>query len=239
MVTLPLVAIRPPEFAPRLETAALLLQADRVVLADTFAFSRQSYHNRARILTSQGPRWLTVPRRHAGLGQPIQEVEVVDDGWRRRHREALRAAYGAAPYYEHIAPEWEQVLETQGSLGDLAVATVEWAARWLQAPAEILRASTLPGAPRSLGPLAESAGAVLSIPESAARDAEALPETPVRLLHLDRQRLAPGVAGLSILDLLMRHGPAAAQLLRAMTTVAEGKSESHVDAGLNGGTVKP
>ena len=71
-----MTAIRPPEFAPRLDYVALLLAAERLVLADTFPFSRQGGHNRARIRTAQGAQWLTVPRRHAGLGQPLAEVEV-------------------------------------------------------------------------------------------------------------------------------------------------------------------
>ncbi|MEM0962250.1 MAG: WbqC family protein [Bacteroidota bacterium] len=211
-----LVAIRPPEFAPPLAAAALLLVADRVVLADTFAFSRQSHHNRARIDTGQGYRWLTVPRRHGGVGIPLAEVEVVDDGWRQRHRTALRAAYGKAPFYEHVAPEWDAVLDTKGPLADLTVASVRLAARWLRAPAEILRASEVPGALTSVDALADAVGAsaLLALPKTADVDARLAPGREVQVLHLDLP--APG---LSILDLLMRRGPAAADDLRARLSV--------------------
>lgn len=209
-----LTAVRPPEFAPRLEVAALLLVADRVVLADTFAFSRQSYHNRARIWTDQGARWLTVPRRHAGLGQPLTDVEVVDDGWRRRHRVALQAAYGAAPFYEHVAPEWSDVLDTPGSLADLAVASTVFAARWLRAPASLVRASDLPSQPHTLAAIVAATGSpeLVSIPEAAPHDARLLPGHPVRVLHLDRQR-PPAGRDVSVLDLLMHHGLAAGTVL--------------------------
>ena len=215
-----LTAIRPPEFAPRLPYAALLLTADRLVLADTFAFSRQGGHNRTRIRTGQGPLWLSVPRRHAGLGQPLAEVEVVNDGWRRRHVAALTAAYGSASFVEHVLPEWAAVLATPGSLADLSVASLRFTARWLKSETEILRASDLPGAPSTLTDVAEAAEVttLLTLPESARRDAEAV-GVPVRVLRfeeVERRQVGEGfVPGLGVLDLLMNHGPAAADVLRA------------------------
>ena len=209
-----LTAIRPPEFAPRAEVAALMLAADRFVMADTFAFSRQSFHNRARILTDQGPRWLTVPRRHAGVGQPLLEVDVLD-GWRREHRAALRAAYGKAPFYEHVAPEWDAVLETPGSLADLAVASMRFAARWLRAPADLVRASDLPGTPRDVAGVARAleAESLVVLPESAERDRTAV-GFEVDVLEVDLGKLGYDVAGVSVLDLVMRHGPGAAERLK-------------------------
>ena len=212
-------AVRPPEFAPRLAYAALLLAADRVVLADTFAFSRQSGQNRARVRSSQGPQWLTVPRRHGGLGVALTDVEIVEDGWRGRHRKALRAAYGMAPFYEHVAPTWDAVLDTPGPLADLAVASVEWAARWLDAPAQIVRASSLPDAPGALPDVVGAVGAetLLTLPESADRDREQV-DVPVRVLAFEearRRQAFPGfVPGLSVLDLVMNYGPASADVLR-------------------------
>ena len=215
----PVTAIRPPEFAPRLAYAALLLRADRLVLADTFPFSRQGGHNRARIRTAQGAQWLSVPRRHAGLGQPLTRVEVVEDGWRERHRKTVRAAYGMAPYFEHVAPSWDAVLDTPGSLADLAAASIAWAARWLEASADLVRASALPGAPAALADVVEAVGAeaLLTLPESAERDRQSV-GVPVRVLHVEeaeRRQAFPGfVAGLSVLDLVMNYGPASGDVLR-------------------------
>src|SRR5690606_16828207 len=97
----PMTAVRPPEFFPRLAYAALLLAADRFVVADTFPFSRQAWHNRTRIRTPEAPgwQWLTVPRRHAGKGAALRAVPL--DGtepWARTHARALRYNYGMAPF---------------------------------------------------------------------------------------------------------------------------------------------
>ena len=104
------LAVRPPDYFPPVAHAALLAQAGAVVIADTFAFSRQATHNRARILTSQGAQWLTVPRGHAPVGTPLGPSAVADDGWPRRHVRALRTAYGMAPFAEALLPEVEALL---------------------------------------------------------------------------------------------------------------------------------
>lgn len=214
-----MTAVRPPEFFPRLPYAALLLAADRLVLADTFPFSRQSGQNRARIRTSQGARWMTVPRRHGGVRQSISDVEVVDDGWRRRHLATLRAAYGMAPFYDHVAPELVYLLgPPYTSLADLTVATVEWTARWLEAPAEIVRASALPKSPDTLSAVFGVADTLLTLPESADGDCQQLPGVPVRVLRFDeteRRQAFPGFEpALSVLDLVFNYGPASADVLR-------------------------
>ena len=214
-----MTAVRPPELAPRLPYAALLLAADRVVLADTFPYSRQSGQGRMRIATVQGPQWLSVPRHHAGLGVPLDQVEIAGDDWRTQHRRALRMAHGRAPFYEHVAPEWDDVLDTTGPLADLSVASVHWAARWLKADAEIVRASQLPGAPARLDAVLDRVepDALLTLPESADRDAQVMAERggPTFVLHLDGD-LDPA---LSVMDLVMTHGLGAADVLRAAMRV--------------------
>lgn len=215
-----MTAVRPPEYFPRLPYAALLLLADRFVVADTFPFSRQGAHNRARIRTSQGDQWLTVPRRHAGRPLALCDVDLVDDGWPRRHLATLRAAYGMAPFYEHVEPGLTALLgRSYASLGDLAGATVAWTARWLEAPAEIVRASDLPGRPDALADALDAAGGgpLLTLPESAVTDGVGA-GAPVRVLSYrenERRQAFPGfVPGLSVLDLVFNYGPASAEVLR-------------------------
>jgi hypothetical protein len=222
-----MTAVRPPEYFPRLEYAALLLAADRFVIADTFAFSRQAWHNRMRIRTAEAPgwQWLTVPRRHAPPGTllltlPLDETRP----WARVHRRALRYSYGMAPFYEHYREGVEEILgRAWPSLGALAAAAVEWTARQLGAEAELVRASDLPGAPDTLPAVWEALGTppvLATLPESAARDAERLVAFRPRVQVLvfqepERRQNFPGfVGGLGVLDLLFNHGPAAADLLR-------------------------
>jgi len=227
-----MTAIRPPEYLPRLPYAALLLAADRVVLADTFQFSRQGHQNRARIRTSQGAMWLSVPRTHAGRPLQIREMPVPDDGWRARHARGLEAAYRMAPYYEHYAPSLVELWAAPApSMADLTVRSVRWIARQLDASCEIRLASNLPraelaGAPVGLADVWETAGAgpLLTLSESADRDRQ-LVNADVRVLELaeaERRQAFPGFEpGLSTLDLLMNYGPESAAMLRGATTLCQ------------------
>ena len=221
-----MTVVRPPEYLPRLPVAALLLRAERVVLADTFAFSRQGAQNRARVQTAAGPRWLSVPRRHVGETTAIRALPLVDDGWRRRHLHTVRAAYGMAPFVDHYLPDLEALLaEPPATLAALSVAAMRWAARRLGATCEIRAASELPGAPATLPGLwaAAGRGALLTLPESAAREAAALPGVEIRVLRVReaprRQVFEPFAPDCCVLDLLMNYGPRAADWLAEHTEV--------------------
>jgi hypothetical protein len=222
------LVVRPPDYFPPAAHAALLARAGRVVVADTFAFSRQATHNRARILTSQGPQWVTVPRRHAPVGTPLDAVGVVDDGWARRHARALRSAYGMAPFVDWVLDDVGALLAgPHASLGALAAATTEWTVRRLGGTADVVRASALPGAPSTLAEVWEAAGRppVLTLPDAAARDRAALGplgatvetfafEEPPRRQVWPNPTLPDGFApGLSVLDVLMAYGPEARRAL--------------------------
>ena len=222
-----MTAIRPPEYFPRLDYAALLLVADRFVLADTFTFSRQGHQNRMRIRTAQEPgwQWLTVPRVHAEDRRALYTVPMDEaTPWARQHRRAIHYNYSMAPFYEHYRDGVDALLKQDWrSLADLTCATVAWTHRQLRAPGELLRASELPGAPGELPDVWEALAKdeqLGTLPESAERDAERLAPlgARVRVLRFDehaRRQNFPGfVGGVSVLDLLFNYGPDAADLLR-------------------------
>jgi hypothetical protein len=223
------VAVRPPEYFPRLAYAALLAHADRFVVADTLPYSRQSHQNRCRIRTAQpatgGSAWLTVPLVGGAAGTALPDVRIAPaPRWRQIHRKTLLHHYGSAPFWPHFAPEIEAllVLETD-RLADLTAATVAWTAAALGAPAAPIRASELPGAPDSLPTILEAVGAsvLLTLPESAERDTRLATRAGAasRVLHFaerPRRQNFPGFApGCAALDLLLNYGPEARLALEA------------------------
>ncbi len=224
-------AVRPPEYFPRPEYAALMLSVDRFVLADTFPFSRQGHHNRMRIRTPQGAgwQWLTVPREGASVGRPLHAVGIdAAQPWARMHRRAIHLNYGMAPFYDHYRHRLDALLDRPwGYLGDLAVATTRWVHEALGGTADLACASDLPGAPASLPAVwaaLDAPGVLATLPESAERDAAhlAFAGGAVRVLCFDepvRRQNFPGfVGGVSTLDLLFNYGPDAAALLREGVT---------------------
>ncbi|HEX8297647.1 MAG TPA: WbqC family protein [Rubricoccaceae bacterium] len=220
-----MLAVRPPDYFPPAAHAALLATADRVVLADTFAFSRQATHNRARILTSQGAQWITVPRTHAPVGTPLRGVEVVPDGWPRRHLRSLRAAYGMAPFTEALLPEIAALLAVpHPSIGALGAATTAWTVRRLGGPAEVGLASDMPGAPATLAAVWEAAGRPVLLSLTPERDRAALAGlgATVEAFRFDeapRRQVWPPPPGaaltpsLSALDVVLTYGAGAREAL--------------------------
>lgn len=217
------LAVRPPDYFPPAAHAALLAQADAVILADTFAFSRQATHNRARILTSQGVRWLTVPRGHAPVGTPLRDVPVVADGWPRRHVRTLATAYGMAPFAEALVPEVEAlIVGPWASVGALAAATTAWTIRRLGGPPDVRLASDLPGAPATLAGVWDAAGRPDLLSLTPDRDRAALAGTDA-VVHAvpfcepsRRQVWTTGDAftpALSALDVLLTYGPGSREAL--------------------------
>jgi hypothetical protein len=224
-----ILAVRPPEYFPRLEYAALMLVVDRFVLADTFPYSRQSTQNRCRVrLPGQGERataWLSVPLLGRASGQPIAEVEIAPDPrWRQTHRKTLLHHYSSAPFFVHYRSEIEELIEIPTEdLTALTVATTQWVASALGARAELILASELSGEPDALEAVLRRspAEALTTLTESARKDREAADVAAVgfRELHFQeqpRRQNFPGFApGCSVLDLILNHGPESTAYLLA------------------------
>lgn len=106
-----------PSYAPWKGVFQRIAQADVFVFTDTDRYSPKDFHNRNRIITRNGPKWLTVPV----LGGRDQEVRnVLIDGsqpWRRKHQETIRHAYGQ---------EWEVLNSPWLGLANLGTASILW-----------------------------------------------------------------------------------------------------------------
>lgn len=212
------LAVRPPAYFPPLAVLALAARADVFVVGDTFAYSRQSGMNRARIRSTAGAMWLTVP---VGTAHGRRADAIVLGGWpeaARHAKKALRFGYGKTPFYEHYADGLHALLDaSHATLADLAVATTVWLFEHfgLAAP---LRASALPGAPGDLAAVVDTASpaSLVALPGAVAHDRAAVP-VPVEALAWTeptyRQPFPGFVPGLSALDALLMRGPDARALL--------------------------
>lgn len=212
-----MVAIRPPEYFPNLAYCALMLAAETLVVADTFSFSRQSWHNRTKIRTPGDPgwQWLTVPRLHNGLGVSLNDLEIdYSEPWGRTHERAVKANYGMAPFYDWFAEDIRGLLARPWrSVGELTVASVRWLHDRIKAPSELIVASELQEQPSTLEEIRESLGMftdLIALPDAADHNAAMLPEVHVHTFQFEEQTRTqnfPGfVEGMSTLDMLFNHG---------------------------------
>lgn len=128
--------LRPPEYFAGLSFWALVVRCDRVILADSFQYSRQSFQNRARLRTPDGWQWITVPLKGGQRGCSIAEIEIDNTvPWRGKHLRALQYNYRSAPYFEAFEDRFEDLLEHEWTtLGDLTVASTSLVADILDLP---------------------------------------------------------------------------------------------------------
>jgi len=81
----------------------LIGRASVLILYDDMQFTKRDWRNRNRIKTAAGLRWLTIPVETKGaFHQPIKQVQTAGDGWRSRHWEMLRHAYGRAAHFKEL-----------------------------------------------------------------------------------------------------------------------------------------
>ncbi len=70
-------------------------------------YQKGGWRNRCRIATANGPLLLSVPLQGGKHSQtPVREVTISDTtDWARQHEQAIRSAYGRAPYFEFYADQ--------------------------------------------------------------------------------------------------------------------------------------
>lgn len=137
------VSIHQPHYLAWLPYLGKIVHSDCFVLLDDVEFTRNGFQNRNRIKTSQGPLVLTVPVKQK-LAQKILEVEVPDDGWRRKHWSSLQQAYRKAPYFTRYQARLESFFaEPWTNLADPVCAMLEWLVGEVAGHIRVVRSSTL------------------------------------------------------------------------------------------------
>ncbi len=74
--------------------------ADLFIFHDDLQYTYQDWRTRNQIITPAGPTWLTIPA-GKNIDRLICEVEVEDQGWKKKHRRQLSQYYGKAPFFRH------------------------------------------------------------------------------------------------------------------------------------------
>jgi len=116
----------------------LVNRADELILLDDVQFTVRDWRNRNRIKTPQGLAWLTIPVKTRGRRlQAVQNVEIADPGWNRRHWRTLQHAYRRAPHFRTYRGLFEELY-----LGCSETRLSAVNRRFLGAVCDLLRIST-------------------------------------------------------------------------------------------------
>jgi hypothetical protein len=71
---------------------------DEFVLYDSVQYTKNDWRNRNKIKTKQGIIWITIPVKHS-ISQRIDEIEVLDNKWRKKHWRTLVQNYSKSKYF--------------------------------------------------------------------------------------------------------------------------------------------
>lgn len=214
--------------------------SDVFVLYDDVQYDKNGWRNRNRILTANGPTWLTVPVKVSGQNfPPILEVGIDNtQDWRRKHKLSLEQAYRKAPFFPTVYPALQAVLDQEwDKLIDLDLAMLRALTDLLGMEWKVLRSSEL-GVPgqkteRLIG-LCRKLGATEYLTGDAARsylDESAFEAIGVKVRwhgyqHPEYTQRVPTrsvgagefVPYMSVVDLLFHHGPESRGILRRTQT---------------------
>ncbi len=99
-------------YLPCIDYFACLLPYETIYIEAQGHYTKQSYHNRCYLLTSQKVDRLSVPVIRGCKKQSYLSVSI--DGrqpWATHHWRAICTAYGKAPYFEYLATYFQQIFE--------------------------------------------------------------------------------------------------------------------------------
>lgn len=111
-ILLPLAYLGPVTYFAR------VLQADHVEVELNENYVKQTYRNRCRIATANGPLDLIIPvRKVNGNHTLVRDVEIVyAQKWQLNHWRAIESAYSKAPFFLYYREEFEPFYRKQFKL---------------------------------------------------------------------------------------------------------------------------
>lgn len=94
-----IVAMHQPNYIPWIGFFHKMALSDRFVIVDDVQYSMGSFTNRNKVKGSNGEIMLTVPLKNKAF-QLINEIEIFNSNWRRKHLNSLKLAYSNSPFYK-------------------------------------------------------------------------------------------------------------------------------------------
>lgn len=231
------LAAHQPAHLPWLGYLHKVARADVFVYLDAVQFEKNSYTNRNRIKTPQGPLWLTVPVKARGHLDASLMTLAIDDvqPWRAKHLKSVEANYRKAPHFEACFPRLQALLakpEPEASYAEFGWRELQFWLAEFGIGTRLLRQSQLAptGAKSDLVlDLCRQLGADHYLSGALGRDYLRLDDFAAAGIAVEFQQFAHPVypqrwgafeSHLSVLDFWMNCGPDAARAIGAMAEAA-------------------
>jgi WbqC-like protein family len=203
-----LTALIETHYLPSIAYFSALQNVNEVLLEKHERFVKQSYRNRAYIVSPQGKEKLIVPLTSKHGKVLITDVRI-DYGqkWLNQHWRAIQSAYGKAPFFEYYKEDLETVLFKKTTfLYDLNFELLSMCLKWLKRDVNLRESVAYEVTPSP--PILDLRGSISFKNE----------ENLVNFYRPYRYYQVFGntfVGNASILDLIFSEGPGAARIVEA------------------------
>jgi WbqC-like protein len=90
----------------------LIARCDEYVIFDTVQFAKRHWHNRNKVLTPNGPVWITIPVTTKSRFEQSIESVTISEPWAEKHWQTIASNYRRAPYFGTLAPRLEALFQS-------------------------------------------------------------------------------------------------------------------------------
>jgi len=106
-----IVSAHQPAYNPWLGYFDKIKRSDVFVFLDTVQFEKNSFTNRNKIKSANGPVWLTVPVIKTNHFEMIMKDMLIDNrsNWQKKHLNSIFLSYKKSPYFSDVFPKLEKL----------------------------------------------------------------------------------------------------------------------------------
>jgi len=195
------------QYLPNSLYFSLLAKADAIIIESKEHFVKQSFRNRAHILTPNGIDSLSIPLLGSQKKIKIDEIKIDHtQKWANRHWRAIQSAYGKAPFFIHYADFIQkEIYYKQETLFALNNRLLTLCLKFLQIDTPIIFTNEFQKMPQA---------GIIDL-RSSIHPKKAF-TIPIEHVYIPYQQVFGNrfVSGLSILDMLFTEGPNAGTVIR-------------------------
>tara|TARA_B100001113_G_C21078412_1_gene608745 strand:+ start:721 stop:1395 length:675 start_codon:yes stop_codon:yes gene_type:complete len=138
------VALNILEHLPSLSFFQMAKGCDVLLLRDDFYYKHHFYHNRTRIVTKSGAKWVEVTVVVPEYKTPINQIKT-GGHWKEVYRKRMIKAYSNHLHFESQMPLVNKVLDLHSiKLGDYNYYFMKQIIKWLHLPYEVKRVTGTP-----------------------------------------------------------------------------------------------
>ncbi len=100
-----------PAYLPWLGYIDKIKRSDVFIFLDTVQYEKNSYTNRNKIKTQNGPIWLSIPVIKTDHFDKIMREMPVDNKtkWQRKHLSSIQMSYSKAPHFKELFPKLQEL----------------------------------------------------------------------------------------------------------------------------------